>query len=99
MPSHPAGKPDAGSFVCRNNRRMTRLAKGRRSHRTGCGSNGRAAQLAAEDPGYTVAHVGRSKVEIDEWFGVVQSVMADLNRSQSVQHGNVSHHSIEAVAG
>ena len=33
------------------------------------------AHLAAEDPGYAVAHVGRRKVEINKGFGVVQPVI------------------------
>jgi hypothetical protein len=57
------------------------------------------AHLTTEDSGYAVADVGRRKVEINEGFGVVQSVMADLNRSQAAQDGNASDESIEAVAG
>jgi hypothetical protein len=48
-----------------------------------CPAEHAAAHLAAEDSGYAVAQEGRRKVEINEGFGVVQSVMADLNRSQA----------------
>jgi hypothetical protein len=57
-----------------------------------------AARLAAQDSSYSVAHVRRRKVEINQGFGMVQPVMADLHRPQGAQDGNATDESVEAVA-